>query len=1079
MYSVHRRTRTSISLVALLASFVSVPCIAANFYVSQGATGANNGADWTNAFNELSQVNWAVVNPGDTIWIAGGTYATSLTPLASGTLASPILVRRVEASDAVPVAAAGWSASFDSQVLVTTNQGIKWSSQVPGTGSYVTIDGRIDSGIKCVAADSDPGAGVYINTGNTGVILQYVEMAGPAGSVPYTFNGDGSALYVNSTYGTVVNLTVTYCRMHGAVNECKLLSAQGTTFDHCWFYDNLAINLATYHTNIVSTLASTGITVFRYNQVTNWENEGILMQGATAEGEWDIYGNVWHDGVVAEFSRVLESQQVANGPILFYANTIVNSWEAIREANGGSFATGSQGRNNIYWNISGYQVGLPDNDYDFFDVALPVPLTVEAHGIGNGSNPFLNYIGGDYRLISTFGPTYPRSNGLDLPAQFGPDINGAARPGNPSPWDIGAYQSVPVAPTFTTQPPSNQTVNFGTNITLTASVVGQPPPSYQWNFNGVPISGATSSSLALNSVTPANNGSYTLTASNGIGPPVTSTAESLTVLFPPPTIISSASAGGTQFQPFSYTISASNTPTSYSAIGLPAGLTIDTASGIISGIPPSFGTYNVTILATNAGGSGSANLVLTIQQAIYAGIYFGTFGSGGNWAFYIRTDNTGIFISYVGGVPTVQNIIVNPEGFFVVPNAGVTVQSVAGTRTATLSSFPYRINILGAIVAGTAGSDYISGTLDAGTSEANLAGFYHGVGLLGISGNIYSVVGGDGQVFLVEVQGTSSDAAGGILGGANGSLTGVTVNGGMNSVTVNAFGQIFDTYTLSGSSAPVSFSGIANSISATTRLINLSARANCGNGSNVLIVGFNIIGGTKSMLLRGVGPTLSQFGVTGVLADPTLSLYSGAALIQSNDNWGGSPSLVSAFTQVGAFALPSNSADSALVTSLNPGGYTTQVSGNSGQTGIGLAECYDADTGPSPSGRLSNISARAQVGVGSNVLIGGFVISGNAPEQVLIRAIGPTLAQFGVTGALMKPQLTLVDSNNKALLSNSGWGGTSVLSSAFAQAGAFTLPTTSADAALFVTLAPGSYTAQVASVDGSTGVALIEIYEVP
>jgi hypothetical protein len=143
---------------------------------------------------------------------------------------------------------------------------------------------------------------------------------------------------------------------------------------------------------------------------------------------------------------------------------------------------------------------------------------------------------------------------------------------------------------------------------------------------------------------------------------------------------------------------------------------------------------------------------------------------------------------------------------------------------------------------------------------------------------------------------------------------------------------------------------------------------------------------------------------------------------------------------------------------------------------VGLAEIYDADAGTSTS-RLVNLSSRASVGTVGNILIAGFVITGNVPERVLIRGIGPALAQFGVPGALATPQLVLFDSNNDALQSNSGWGGGPGLSQTFARVGAFALGAGSADAAILVTLPPGAYTAELTGANGSSGVGLAEIYE--
>jgi hypothetical protein len=161
---------------------------------------------------------------------------------------------------------------------------------------------------------------------------------------------------------------------------------------------------------------------------------------------------------------------------------------------------------------------------------------------------------------------------------------------------------------------------------------------------------------------------------------------------------------------------------------------------------------------------------------------------------------------------------------------------------------------------------------------------------------------------------------------------------------------------------------------------------------------------------------------------------------------------------------------------MNGGSYTAQVTGAS-STGIALAEIYD--TAPAAGARLVNVSARAQVGTGNSILIAGFSVSGNVPRQVLIRGIGPTLTAFGVGGVLANPRLDLYR-GAVLLQSNDDWGGTGALSNAFALVGAFGLNgATSRDAALLVTLPPGSYTAQVSGVGNSTGVGLVEVYEVP
>jgi len=263
------------------------------------------------------------------------------------------------------------------------------------------------------------------------------------------------------------------------------------------------------------------------------------------------------------------------------------------------------------------------------------------------------------------------------------------------------------------------------------------------------------------------------------------------------------------------------------------------------------------------------------------------------------------------------------------------------------------------------------------------------------------------------------------------------------------------------------------------RLTNLSARAAVGTGSNVLIAGFAIGGtGSKQMILRGVGPTLASFGVTGVLATPQLTLVNAAGVTLFNGTaWGGSSALAALFNSVGAFALPTASADSATVQTLPTGNYTATVSGVGTSTGVALAELYDADSGTPPA-RLTNISARALVGTGANILVAGFNVSGGT-ETVLIRGIGPGLTQFGLTGVLANPVLTVYNSSGAVIASNQGWAGSATLSNAFTQVGAFSLPTNSADSALLLTLPAGTYSAQVSGINSNTGIALAEVYEVP
>lgn len=257
-------------------------------------------------------------------------------------------------------------------------------------------------------------------------------------------------------------------------------------------------------------------------------------------------------------------------------------------------------------------------------------------------------------------------------------------------------------------------------------------------------------------------------------------------------------------------------------------------------------------------------------------------------------------------------------------------------------------------------------------------------------------------------------------------------------------------------------------------LTNLSVRTSAGAGDNTLIVGFRIEGGTKQILLRGIGPTLAGFGIRGVLADPRLELFASLGRVTENDNWNATSR--SSFSAVGAFDLAPGSRDAVLLQHVSPDNYTVQLSGNAGSTGVALVELYDTRAGDTAA-RLANVSARSPVGTGENVLVAGFTVGGSGSRQLLIRAVGPTLTALGVSGALLDPKLELFNQSSVKIAENDNWS--AALASSFTRVGAFQLTPNSRDAVLIVTLPPGSYTAQVSGVSNTTGVALVEVYELP
>ena len=260
------------------------------------------------------------------------------------------------------------------------------------------------------------------------------------------------------------------------------------------------------------------------------------------------------------------------------------------------------------------------------------------------------------------------------------------------------------------------------------------------------------------------------------------------------------------------------------------------------------------------------------------------------------------------------------------------------------------------------------------------------------------------------------------------------------------------------------------------RLSNLSTRARV-TADNPLLTGFAITGtGDRTVLVRAVGPGLTGFGVTGALEAPLLRLYdaTGNVLVE-NTGWAGAPALTQAAAISGAFPLATGHADSAVLVSLAPGNYSIQVlDSRSTNGGVALAEIYDVAGGSAS--RLANASSRSSLTAADGVLISGFVITGTTNGSLLVRGVGPALTQFGVTGALADPIVSLYDGTGRMVANNDNWSATSLVSSA-SSVGAFALVAGSKDAALTVTLTPGAYTAQVSGATGSTGGALLEIYE--
>jgi hypothetical protein len=620
------------------------------------------------------------------------------------------------------------------------------------------------------------------------------------------------------------------------------------------------------------------------------------------------------------------------------------------------------------------------------------------------------------------------------------------------------------------------TATDGSTVTVTATgspakVTGLTPgKSYRFtvtanNSAGSSDTSTTSDGLTISLVNqtitftaPAdrtsNSGSFNLSATATSGLPVTFTVMSGPALLTAGNVLDLTGAAGT------VKIRASQAGnTTYAAapvVDVSFNVTAGSAQVVLSSVvnpttQKSEGTLGVVL----AGGSRSGVLLMVASGNGPSGTADFTLGAGGAFTASFESSAT-------------------PSGLPLEP--GLQAASITYTFTGTFIN-----NVLTGSIQ-PLGYGFKAEAPANPTASTTSVGLYTSAALSADSGTVYSLVGANNEV-LVLVK-TPTVTTGGLTTlKSDGSYTlattttsgSVTLNGGVNPTTTTTTA----TLTLPGNTK-VDFSGLSTSTKRTDRLINLSSRAKVGTGESVLITGF-VIGGTdtKKVLIRAAGPALASFGLASTLPNPTIKIYQGANLIAQNDDW--SKDDAAEIARLGAFAFTVGSKDAALLATLAPGAYTSHISDPSGTgTGVALAEIYDASVNPNAeSQRLVNISSRGRVTPDDGVLIGGFVVTGNAPKTLLIRGIGPALASFGIAGALADPALTIYQ-DSKIIATNEGWANSAAITTAAIQTGAFMLPNGSKDAAVLITLNPGAYTAQLKSAkNASSGVALIEIYEVP
>ncbi|MBU6427178.1 hypothetical protein KGQ27_02965, partial [Patescibacteria group bacterium] len=419
--------------------------ISHNWFVNSRATGSNTGTDWNNAWKDGPDIQWSLIKPGDTIYWAGGAYGGNVRVGASGTAGNPIRILRVRSTDTAAVSAPGWDPSFDSQVVMSGGDwfyGFYWGDG-DGIGSYVTIDGRVKDGMKIIVSNvANQSSGFLFYTSANDVMITNIEIAGPSGPNGFIFADGNNTEGIKATHGTYQNITISHNDIHGTCDLLYIGGASNVLIENNKLYDNVprwpTDGTPIQHCNVFFSLYNNNVT-FRYNEVWNWADEGILLTWNGVQSNFKIYGNLWHDSFGVNSGgtgRIIESQCAINGPIYFYNNTIVNAWMAVRAygpsglpssyCGYGGWTADSVGENNVYSNVN-FGTGLPNNDYDYNGGAG------ETHGIG-GKAPFVS--SSDFHLAPGSSPI---GAGVNLGPEFASDLDGTTRPSS-GPWDIGAYQ---------------------------------------------------------------------------------------------------------------------------------------------------------------------------------------------------------------------------------------------------------------------------------------------------------------------------------------------------------------------------------------------------------------------------------------------------------------------------------------------------------------------------------------------------------------------------------------------------------------------------------------------------------------
>jgi Immunoglobulin domain/Immunoglobulin I-set domain len=881
--------------------------------------------------------------------------------------------------------------------------------------------------------------------------------------------------------------------------------ATGSALTYQWYFNNVAITGATSPTYSISSITANNVGGY-YVAITN-------SYGTTTTSSL-VSLSLSNSNSAPTITSYPKSVSVASGSSATFSVTATGTnltyqWYfnnvAITGATSASYTINSA----TSTNVGNYYVIIYSNPSNY-TTSNTVTLSMSSSGGGGGSNvsivaqPFsTSVVNGGTTVISVI------ASGTNLTYQW--YFNGSALAGatssrltitNATTANAGSYyvivssgSSSATSDTATLSvssdvsivvQPTSQTVATGASVTLSVVASGGSL-TYQWYFNGTPISGATSSGYTIASASTANAGSYTVVvSSNGLNP-ITSSTATLTVN-------GNAGSPTITLQPISQTVSlGSSCSLSVNATGTNltyqwyyngsaiSGATASTYT-IAAATSANAGSYYVKVSNSN-GTLNSSTVTLTVSttdslpvftlqpqsQSVASGlnVSFTVLATGSNSLSYQWYFNNTLISGATGATYTLTNVQPLNSGTYSVKATNSLGSTVSNSAILTINSAAGpKISTQPVSVTSAAGATV--------TFSVNATGT---VATSGLNKPILSTKAQSAYTYQWLFNGSA-------------------ISGATNSTYITVANQSnagnYQCLIINGSGSTLSSSALLTVAQTTNpgRLVNLSVLTLDGNGSQMLTLGF-VCGnsgsiGTQSILARGIGPALLPFGVTNVLPDPTITILSGSNTVNKNSGWASSQlnqnQVTTADAATGAFTLTNPaSADSASVVNLSPGSYTIQVSSASGSTGNALAEVYDntpkgSYTATSP--RLINLSCLQQV-VAKGILTAGFVINGDTAVTVLVRVSGPALTTYSVPGVMADPQLTVFDSNTKVLGTNAGWGGNAAITAANTSTGAFPLTDpNSADSAILLTLNPGSYSVQASSVSGKAGSALIEVYEV-